>query len=96
MIVVEGTIRVPDLGAALPSMIVMLTASRAEPGCISYSYAIDILDPTLVHVVERWESREALKAHLTSEHIRDWRAGWLKLRIGERDLRMYEAEAEPF
>ncbi len=96
MIVVEGTIRVPDLAAALPSMIVMITASRAEPGCIAYHYAIDLLDPTLIHVVERWETREALAAHFASEHIRDWRAGWLKLRISDRSLRMYEAEPEAF
>lgn len=96
MIVVEGTFRVPDIAAALPSMMAMIVASRAEAGCIAYSYAMDILDPTLVHVSERWETREALAAHLETEHIREWRAGWLKLRIGERSLRMYEAEPEPF
>ena len=94
MIVVEGSFRIPDIAAALPRMIAMITASRAEPGCVEYGYAMDVLDPTLVRVVERWESRAALEEHQHSEHIRDWRAGWLAMGLTDRELRVYEAEPE--
>jgi quinol monooxygenase YgiN len=96
VIVVEGTIRVADLKLARPRMVAMINASRAENGCIDYSYAVDIIDPTLIRVIERWESREALRRHLMSAHIKEWRASWGEIGITDRSLRMYEAEPENF
>ena len=94
MIVVEGTIRVPDMEAARPVMAHMIAASRLEPGCIDYSYAVDLLDPTLVRVSERWTDRASLSAHANTSHLAEWRSHWPRLRITERSLRMYEAEPE--
>jgi len=94
MIVIEGTIRVPDVEAARPVMARMIAASRAEPGCIDYSYAVDLLDSTLVRVSERWADRASLSAHARTEHLAEWRSQWPRLRIAERSLRMYEAEPE--
>lgn len=96
MIVVEGTIRLADLERARPHMAAMIEASRAEAGCIDYSYAVDLVDPTLIRVNERWASREALKRHLASPHIKAWRAVWLDIGISDRSLRLYEATAEAF
>ena len=96
MIVVEGVFRIADLSQARPAMEAMISASRAEAGCIDYAYAIDLLDPGLVRVVERWRSREALTAHLGSTHIQRWRALWPQIGISERSLRMYDAAPEAF
>ena len=96
MIVIEGTISVRELESARQHMQEMIAASRAEPGCIDYSYAVDIVDPSTIRVSERWIDRNALDQHLKSEHIAKWRAGWAELRIGERSLRLYEAEPEEF
>ena len=92
MILVVGTFRVDParLDAARPAMASMIAASRAEAGCLQYSYSEDLLDAGLIHVTERWESREALTAHLATPHIAEWRAEWPALRIGERDLTLYE------
>ncbi|WP_404404328.1 putative quinol monooxygenase [Pelagibacterium halotolerans] len=96
MIVVEGTIRVRDLQSARSDMEAMINASRAEAGCIDYAYAIDLLDPTLIRVSERWENREALSRHLKTEHIARWRARWDEIGISDRSLRVYDAEPEGF
>ena len=68
MIMVTGTFRLPAdrLARALPAMSAMMAASRAEPGCIAYAYAQDLLDPALIHVVERWRDRAALAAHFAA------------------------------
>ncbi|MCA8901206.1 MAG: antibiotic biosynthesis monooxygenase [Hyphomonas sp.] len=97
MIVIEGSVRAaPDkIAAARDIMERTIRASRAEPGCIDYAYSIDVLDPGLVRVTERWESREALAAHFRMPHMADWRAAWPDLGITDRDLRLYEAEPEP-
>ena len=97
MIVIEGTVRLdPDrMDEARPEMEAMVRASRAEAGCIDYAYAIDLLDPGLVRVSERWESRDALAAHFKTAHMATWRAFFPELAITDRSLRLYEADAEP-
>lgn len=97
MIVIEGTVRVPSdrIEAARPAMEAMIRASRAEPGCLDYAYSLDLLDPGLVRVTERWASREALAAHFRTAHMAEWRAQFPAFGITDRSLRLYEAEPEP-
>jgi quinol monooxygenase YgiN len=92
VLLIVGTIRLPAeiLDAARPAMAAMVEASRAEAGCVEYSYAADVLDPGLIHVKERWTNRTALDAHFKSVHIANWRASWPALGIGERNLHLYE------
>ncbi|PBC04488.1 putative quinol monooxygenase [Mesorhizobium sp. WSM3860] len=93
MILIIGTIRLPadKLEQAKPAMERMISASRAEAGCLEYSYAQDVLDPGLIHVSEAWRDRAALDAHFKSTHIAEWRANWAELGIGDRKLTLYEA-----
>lgn len=96
MIIIEGTVSVPPerIEAARPVMETMIRASRAEAGCLDYAYSIDVLDPGLVRVTERWESREALNAHFETPHMAAWRAEFTALGITDRSLRLYEADPE--
>lgn len=92
MLLIVGTVRLPPekLPDARPIMRVMVECSRAEDGCVEYSYAEDVLDPGLIHVKEIWRDQAALDRHFTSGHIDDWRASWPGLGIRDRDLRVYE------
>lgn len=92
MLLIVGTIRLPagKLADALPVMEAMTLASRAEPGCIEYGYAQDVLEPGLMHVKELWTDRAALEQHFASPHIAVWRAAWPDLGIHDRQLRIYE------
>jgi quinol monooxygenase YgiN len=94
MLLIVGTIRIQvgALDRARPAMAAMVTASRAEDGCLAYSYAQDVLDPTLIHVIERWRERAALDAHGATAHIAEWRKAWADLGIHDRDLALYEAD----
>lgn len=95
MLAIIGTFRLPpqNLASAREAMLIMVKASRAEPGCIQYDYAEDLFDPGLVHVTERWADRSALDAHFASDHIRAWRARWTELGIGERELELFETSS---
>jgi len=99
MIFIIGTFRVDParLDAARPAMAEMIRESRAEPGCIQYSYAEDLLDPGLIHVTERWRDRETLAGHFSAPHLVEWRSKWPALGLGERDLAIYHiGEVESF
>ncbi|MFT5775521.1 putative quinol monooxygenase [Hyphomonas sp.] len=97
MIVIEGIMRIPParLEEARSVMEQMILASRAEPGCLDYAYSVDVLDPGLIRVSERWVSRDALAAHFKTAHMATWRSFFPQLGITDRSLRLYEAESEP-
>jgi len=40
-----------------------IAQSRREDGCSAYNWAVDPLDPGLIHVFEEWESEQALLRH---------------------------------
>ena len=66
MIIVGGTFELdPALREAfLAGRLEMMRASRAEPGCLEYTFSADPVEPTRVLLFERWESQEALDRHL--------------------------------
>lgn len=84
-IVVTGRFRlsVDSRAKAEAAMARVIAASRAEPGCIEYSYAEDVLEPGLFRVIERWESREALAAHFEAPHMKAWQ--WERAELGLTD-----------
>ena len=94
MILVLGTAKLaPDkLESARPAMRTMVEASRAEPGCIAYGYAQDVLDAETIHVVEKWRDREALEAHFATPHMAEWRGVMGALGLSGRDLRIFESD----
>ena len=56
-------------------------AVKAEKGCIEYRPTVDIdanlppqrLEPDTVVIIERWESLDALRTHLSSPHMLAYR-----------------------
>lgn len=94
MIVVIGSFRIPPsmVDVVIPPMEEMITASRAEEGCIEYAYALDVLDKGLVRVSEKWRDRAALEAHFRTAHIAEWRAQVSALAVSERNLTAHETD----
>jgi|TARA_R100000935_G_scaffold11174_8_gene22499 quinol monooxygenase YgiN len=95
-LIIAGTIRVPPerLDAFRPHMIAMLEASRAEDGCLVYSYAEDVAEPGLIRVFEVWRDQAALDAHFQTPHLAAWRAAWPEFGVSDRRLIAYEVASE--
>jgi quinol monooxygenase YgiN len=96
MIVVSGRFRLPPerIAEARPAMTKVIEASRAEPGCRVYSYAEDVEQPGLFRVYEEWDSREAIEAHFTTAHMREWQAVRETLGFYGREVTAFETGAE--
>ena len=96
MILVVGTFRLPveRLEEAREALIRVIEATRAEAGCIDYAYAEDVLEPGLMRVSEKWESREALAAHFEAPHMKRWQQERVALGLSDRDMRAFEASGE--
>lgn len=95
-LVIAGTVRVPpeNLDRFRPHMQAMLAASRAEDGCLTYSYAVDVAEPGLVRVFEAWRDQAAIDAHFQTPHMAAWRAAWPQFGVSDRNLSLYEVAAE--
>ena len=98
MIVIAGRTRVKNdrLDDALVAAKKMAALSRAEPGCVDYRFAVDIEDPSVVRIFERWESQAALDAHFATAHFADFSALIVDVVDGDADFVRYEvAQAGP-
>jgi quinol monooxygenase YgiN len=95
-VIIAGTVRVPpeNLARFRPHMERMLAASRAEDGCLAYSYAVDVEDPGLIRIFEAWRDQAALDAHFKTPHLADWRAAWPQFGVSDRRLVAYETASE--
>jgi quinol monooxygenase YgiN len=94
MILIMGTFRMPpeNVAVALPMAERVVTATRAEDGCIAYSYAHDLFDPGLIHVCEKWRDRDALNAHFKAAHMQAWIAERASLNLSDRNIRVFESD----
>ena len=84
MIIVIATIELSDgqRDAFLAEFRQIIAPVRAEDGCLEYAPHVDLETtipaqgdprPNVVTVVEKWESKEALKAHLVAAHMAEYR-----------------------
>ena len=94
MLLIMGTVRIDPakLAEARPAIETVITATRAEDGCISYAFAQDLLDRGLIRISEAWRDGDALKAHAASPHMAVWREAYASFGITERNLKVHQAD----
>ena len=95
-IIIAGTLRVPreNQPAFRPQQEAMLVATRAEDGCLAYSYAVDVQDPGLNRVFEVWRDLESLEAHLATPQMAVWRAASPQFGVSDHRFSRYEVFSE--
>ena len=71
MIIVTGEVRFAtgEIERMKEDFVRNIEATRKEEGCEHYCYAVDLQDPNLLRVSERWRSEEALDAHMGTPHM---------------------------
>ena len=97
MIQINGTIRLapgtvansPDVVA---SIVKMVTGSRAEDGCLDYTFAQDLADRDTLVIFERWRDADALAAHGQSAHMAEFQKVMAANPPVGMDLRRYETD----
>ena len=94
--IIAGTMRLPprNLVSLRPHMLTMLAASRAEDGCVTYSYGEDVAEPGLIRVFEVWRDSAAIEAHFMAPHMAVWRAACAEHGVSDRRLFAYETASE--
>ena len=93
MIIINAEVRVGEGAIAQVSEAIatMEAASLQEPGCQVYAFSVDVSDPTMVRITERWDSMDDLKKHFTEPHMADFQAALSSADILSMDVQAYEA-----
>lgn len=64
----------------------MIEPTKKEDGCIQYEMYQDEEDPTILIVLEQWESRDAFDKHLQTEHFERIAPKMTELMLKETEL----------
>lgn len=95
MIIVEGWVRLDgrDIDALSGAATEMMRVTRAaEPGCLEYAFAMDLAEPGLLRVVERWVDEAALAAHFSTPHMAAFNKALGAVKILGASIKVYAAE----
>ncbi|NWH07306.1 MAG: antibiotic biosynthesis monooxygenase [Alphaproteobacteria bacterium] len=96
MLIVEGWVRLESPGEVdrlRTAAIAMMTATKSEePGCLEYAYAIDLANPTLLRIIERWKDEAALTAHFATPHMAAFGRAMADAKIVGASIKAYSGE----
>lgn len=76
-------------------MAAQVAATEAEDGCIAYRFSVDVTDPDLLHISERWRDQAALTAHFTAPHMATFNAALAQAQPLSIDVVAHDAPAGP-
>jgi len=99
MIVTIGHLRMPadQLAAIQEDLNKAVGAARAQDGCISYAFAVDMEDSSIMRVSEVWRDMDAIKAHMAKPHFAELAKVLGGVDVTEQVVNLYPAEtAIPF
>lgn len=83
MIILLGELKLGknDIPAFRAAAEKMIKATRAEKGCISYTFGEDVLEPGLFRIAEKWADEAALGAHMQSPHMGEVQQALSKMEV---------------
>lgn len=76
MVVVNVTVEIDPqhLDAIKEGIAAMESASRAEVGCLDYTFSVELNDSSKLRITEKWETMGALTAHFQAPHMAAFQA----------------------
>ena len=99
MIVVNAilTTTPENIAAAQEAIGVMEQASRAEAGCDDYTFSVELNNPGVMRITEKWHSIEALHEHMARPHMAEFQKAIGANPPTAMEVSFYEAkEIQPF
>jgi len=72
----------------------IIAASRAEPGCISYTLYQDPYERTVFFFFEEWKDQAAIDAHFVMPHFKSFGEKMKDLAAGPAGITIYSCPSE--
>jgi quinol monooxygenase YgiN len=95
MIIVAGSVLVQEtkLERAIEVALTMSKATKAEAGCIDYTFYSDLENPNRFFIFEVWEHQEALDHHFKTEHMRVFNQNLPEVLAAKPEITRYEVSS---
>ena len=92
MLVIAGviTLDAAKREEAIAAASVMMSETRKEAGCISYTFSADLDNPGSFRIFEEWESQKALDAHFVTPHMATFQGVVGGLGVTEMAVQKYQ------
>ena len=96
MLIVAGEVVVEEgaIDSVRDALRTMEEKTREESGCLTYVFSVDVNAPTTMRFFERWESSEALSAHMKSPHMAEFGKVVGKIKPKSMSVKVYEIAKE--
>ena len=95
MIIVEGWVRMTsatEIDRLRSAAVEMMRPTKAESGCLDYAYAVDLAEPELLRIIERWTDDAALTAHFATPHMAAFNQALAGAKIAAASVKAYAGE----
>jgi quinol monooxygenase YgiN len=80
-----------DIAELKSAIAIMESASQAEEGCDDYTFSIELNNPNVIRITERWHNMAALERHFKTSHMVVFQAAMAKFPSKARQMNFYEA-----
>lgn len=97
MIVVNAVIVATEetIEAMKDAIRVMEVKSREENGCHDYTFSVELSNPEVLRITEKWEDMSALEAHFNTPHMADFQQAMAASPPRSVDANFYEVTEVP-
>jgi len=94
-VVVAGYIKVApkDREAFVKVLQAHLPRVRKKDGCITYTLAVDVVDPNVVRMSEAWRDQQSLETHLADDEFQGVRKELVHIEFIERSVQRYDVSS---
>jgi quinol monooxygenase YgiN len=83
-------VRSADIGRLRGPIERQVKVVREFHGCEHYAFGIDVLEPELLRVSERWRRREMQSAHLVGDHMVEFNIGMRAAKVIATEIDCYQ------
>ena len=83
------------MAAMREPLLTMQAASRAEDVCHDYTFSVELAEPNVLRITERWENTAALEAHFAQPHMGVFQAAMAANPPVDRRATFYEVNQVP-
>ena len=93
MIVVNAVIESTeeDIAAMQEAIAIMERASLAEAGCHDYTFSVELNNPTVLRITEKWDDMASLAAHFNEPHMAEFQKAMAANPPKSVEAKFYEA-----
>lgn len=67
----------------------MISPSRAEAGCIHYSFYQDLSESDKFFFYEEWEDQESIDSHNNTKHFLEFQPKFKSMIVGDAQIKIY-------